>query len=154
MAKAGVLPPPDFMLVATIPCDAAIVGFEALAHIYKCPIFRLDFPYMGGELAIKRLTRELKDLVSFLEDNTGKKSDYDRLKETLAHSKRSIDYFCRINELRMARPGPLGVREFYTCFIARIYTAGLPDSIRFFQAKYEEIKARVEKSGGVSQNSS
>jgi benzoyl-CoA reductase/2-hydroxyglutaryl-CoA dehydratase subunit BcrC/BadD/HgdB len=149
MAKADVLPPPDLMVVGTIPCDAALVGFEALDHIYKCPIFRVDFPYLGGDLAIQRLVKELEELVSFLEENTGKKLDYDRLKDTLKHSQRSIDYFCRINELRMARPGPLGVREFYTCFIARIYTDGLPDSIRFFQAKYEEVKEMVEKGKGV-----
>lgn len=145
MAKAGELPPPQVAVCASVPCDSSLMTFEVLTDIYKCPSFWMDYPYMEREGGIEFFKKEFADLIRFLEEHTGHKLDPDRLKETLEISRQTNEYYAKILELRKTAPAPFGGREGWNIIMNIRYVDGLPETLEYFKAFYEETRDKVAR---------
>ena len=76
--------PSDFFLYATACCDN-VKAFHTLGRRYGIPSFGMErsyHPYTAH--AMEHWKNEYKRLIAFLEEQTGTKMDYDRLKEVVA----------------------------------------------------------------------
>lgn len=150
MAKEGILPPPDLMYSSTpLPCDSAVMLFDVLSNMYKCPTFFLNFEYRHHDDTLDHLKHELMDLITFLEETTGKKLDYERLKEVLEISRIANNFCNDIHQLRRRVPCPLRPRDAWNSFGIRVTSEGLPETIKFFETQYQEVKGRVDRQEGV-----
>mgnify|MGYP002620870671 CR=1 FL=1 len=86
-AYTGVLPAPRFIVNTSLVCDANNLTFRELADLYHIPQYYVDVPPEHSEDVVDYVAGQLRELTAFLEDNTGRKLEEDRLYETLVRSR-------------------------------------------------------------------
>lgn len=149
---SGDIEPPSILVHPSSPCDSNLATYPYIAKHFDFPYFCLDMPYaIKEEMSDKNveyMANEWKRLVSVLEDITGKKLDYDKLKQTMEYSNISHEYVLKLAELRAKVPCPyssmdtLGETGLAMCLM------GTPQVAEYFKNRYEETKARVDKGEG------
>ena len=100
MVESGVLPKPDFVINTTLACDANHLSFRRAAEYYTVPQFVVDVPSTFSDANVDYVAGQLRDLVTFIEKNSQFKLDENKLKESIKHSKRTIENFRKIIEVR------------------------------------------------------
>jgi benzoyl-CoA reductase/2-hydroxyglutaryl-CoA dehydratase subunit BcrC/BadD/HgdB len=108
---AGLMPTPTMIIHKLEPCDA-LLGMHEAVRTHKewrdIPCYSLDPPYWEDDRTLDYYAGEVRGVVSFLEEQTGKKLDVDRLREVIKESNRQYDLWAEYNELRRAVPCPHG----------------------------------------------
>ncbi|NVM00791.1 MAG: 2-hydroxyacyl-CoA dehydratase [Candidatus Helarchaeota archaeon] len=141
------------MLVSTTGtgCDAQGKSFEVASYLTGIPVHHMTTPYRNNDPeAIEYYKEELFRLIDFLENFTGKKLDYEKIKAIVKESNEASKYFRRSYELRKARPVPIGGIESVAHYspITNLYG----DVIRtknFYKSLCDEIEQRIKDSVGV-----
>lgn len=108
---AGVLPTPTMIVSLSEPCDGVVALHEAMRNHWRwrgIPTFTPDPPYYSDEPSIDYFADELRAMVRFLEEHTGKKLDLDRLREVVEITNEQYILWSEYNELRRAVPCPHG----------------------------------------------
>jgi len=137
---------PDVMVYAAAnPCDAAITVYSNLDHYCNIPSFYLDIPYLSDERGRKYVARELKKMVSFVEEQTKQKLDLDRLRETIGYSNQAQEYILKLNQLRKNVPCPTSSRALHITGGAIMGLCGLPEFVDWCRGQYELVKVKVER---------
>ena len=144
---AGVLPPPTMILPLSEPCDGVVGLHEAMRNHPAwrgIPVFTPDPPYYSDERSIDYFAAELKRMVSFLEEQTGKKLDIDRLREIVKITNEQYVLWAEYNELRRAVPCPHGHILAMAPFTL-VYTAGAgnPEHTEWFNALIANAERRI-----------
>ena len=107
LMHAGKWPRTDFFLYATSVCDN-VKAFHTLGRRYGIPSYGLERSYHPyTEHAIEHWKNEYKRLIAWLEEQTGKKLDWDRLKETVKLSYRLTELHLEIDALEGHVPNPM-----------------------------------------------
>ena len=135
------MPPPSMIVVPSYPCDNTKAAYQIIAQISGAPMYLLDCPYwMDEEGAMDYWVNQYKGLISFMEEHSGKKLDYDRLKEVAEESNRFIEYWLEAEELMKMKPlpqnGPFPVPEILT-------KIGLPIATEAVKTRLDALKALV-----------
>jgi benzoyl-CoA reductase/2-hydroxyglutaryl-CoA dehydratase subunit BcrC/BadD/HgdB len=149
LMHAGKWPRSDFFLYATSCCDN-VKAFHTLGRRYDIPSFGLErsyFPYTTH--AMKHWENEYKRLIAFLEEQTGTKMDYDRLKEVVARSYRLTELHLEIDKLVANVPCPLSPECFSGTLVAIRLLPGTQKAIDFLTGLRDELKERVDKGIGA-----
>jgi benzoyl-CoA reductase/2-hydroxyglutaryl-CoA dehydratase subunit BcrC/BadD/HgdB len=150
MIEAGAWPKPDMVCYSSSPCDNTPKGQEGAARAMGVPSFGLDRPYkLFTPQAQAYWRKEHEDLVKFLEQQTGKKMDYDHLKEVAQLSYKATKLYIEINELRSAIPTPLGAEATFAAMAAYRAWVGYPELVTFLTEFRDELKERVAKGIGA-----
>jgi benzoyl-CoA reductase/2-hydroxyglutaryl-CoA dehydratase subunit BcrC/BadD/HgdB len=152
LMHAGKWPRSDFFLYATSCCDN-VKSFHTLGRRYGIPSFGLErsyFPYTAH--AMEHWKNEYKRLISFLEEQTGKKLDYDRLKETVRLSYRLTELHLEIDKLVSHVPCPLSPECFSGTLVAIRLLPGTQKGIDFLTELRDELQERVDKGIGATEN--
>ena len=138
------IPRPVAIVHSSQPCDSSLAGYPTLASYLEVPHYCIDIPYWRDERTYEYVADEILGLASFLEEKTGRKLHYERLREVVEHSNRALDYVIKINELRKIVPCPIPSSvPFYASAMA-----GAPDFADYCRTGYELARARVEKGEG------
>ncbi|MEW6034031.1 MAG: 2-hydroxyacyl-CoA dehydratase family protein [Chloroflexota bacterium] len=150
---SGDVPRPD-MILHTIghPCDSSSVTHPMLANYLKVPDFGLDTPYWDTPRSYKYFAEEFARAITFMEEQTGCKMDFDRLKEVAEYSNRAQEYVLKIAELRKKVPCPMGGRASAVTGGAVMGLAGTPFLVDWMARQYEVARARVERGEGAVPN--
>ncbi|MBI2877567.1 MAG: 2-hydroxyacyl-CoA dehydratase [Candidatus Tectomicrobia bacterium] len=153
MAGDGIFPTPDLMLAtAQQPCDPQAQETELIHNIYQVPIFWFNYPYRTDQETIRYLQREFRDMIGFLEAQTGHKFSEDALQERLEIAKTCHDLFLEVQEMRFKTPCPLGLRDAYQSASVRTFIEGHQDTVDVFRAQHQEVKALVDQGKGAIPN--
>ena len=91
---SGILPKPTMVVPLLEPCDGVIGLHEALRRHREwrdIPTFTPDPPYYSDDRSIEYYADELRRMVAFLEDHTGKKMDLDRLREIVEETNKQYE---------------------------------------------------------------
>lgn len=161
-AKTGDLPQPDFMLGVTHPCDAVLFGMQHAAFPKKhnpclckaqgcvagTPLFQLDGPFWADDAAIEYYAGEMQDAIDFMEKISGKKMDYDVLKETMRKTQRIFEIHSENNQLRKITPTPMRGRDLARQAFMFNNMAGTQIAIDYMEEVNKELKETVEKGEG------
>ena len=105
---------------------------------------RKDAPHLY-EYAGKQYQR----LVRFLEEQTGKKLDREKIREIRAHSREVAKLRREINEYRKAVPTPMGAADGYTAMFPGTYLPGTKIADDFYTKLREEVKYRLDNQIGI-----
>lgn len=105
-------------------------------------------PFVLEQYVVQFMAQELQELARYLEDRTGSRLDLDKLEEILEISRQTDYYFHLTHQLRKPIPSPLRAREAFSAFALRFYCEGLPETLEFFKAQYEETRDKVEHQQG------
>jgi benzoyl-CoA reductase/2-hydroxyglutaryl-CoA dehydratase subunit BcrC/BadD/HgdB len=152
LMHAGKWPRSDMFLYAASVCDN-VKSFHTLGRRYGIPSFGLERSYLPYTAhAIEFWKNEYKRLIAFLEEQTGKKMDYDRLKEVVARSYRLTELHIEIDKLVANVPCPLSPECFSGTLVAIRLLPGTQKGIDFLTELRDELKERVDRGIGAIEN--
>ncbi|MFX0201297.1 MAG: 2-hydroxyacyl-CoA dehydratase subunit D [Candidatus Hodarchaeota archaeon] len=148
----GWFPRPRFIVHMGTGCDAFSASSHISAEIYGCPDYYVDVPYEYNDRGLEYLTGEFERLVSFAEEITGRKMDWDRLTEIVAKTAEMTSLYREIAELRKAVPSPMESRRAWQSYWMYWINAGTSDGVKWFRTVRDEVKDRVNKGVGAVPN--
>lgn len=147
---AGVGAPID-MVVNDTPgvCDTNANAFAFAAAFLDKPFFQLDFPPVLVEGRSAEYHREdYKALVSFLEEQTGRRLDIDRLREVVQEVHRQDEMISELDEYARIVPNPLPVLFIFLAYAGRFLFAGMPECTELLESMLAVAASNAER--GVS----
>ena len=145
----GAIPRPDVMLWSNMVCDNTAKSGELLMEIAHCPGFFIDHPFKDSPEERKYLVGELEDMVHFLEEQSGRRMDWDRLSEIVARMDTQIQLIREISELRRNVPSPFQSRGFLELVTIDYLFPGQPEAIEYLEMLKRLRQAR--KDAGMTQ---
>jgi len=109
-------------------CDTNANAFAFASSYLDKPLFQLNYPPTLVDARTKAYHREdYKGLISFIEAQTGKKLDPDRLRMVLEEIRKQDELIAELEEMQRLVPNPLpGIYNFFI-HAGRFLFAGLPD---------------------------
>jgi len=156
-APDGGMPEPDMMLGSSAVCDPRFKWYQAAGRYLNVPTYSIDVvaPPVQAELKevrdyyIRYQEEQFRGLVEFLERQTGKKLDEDRLWETIKLGDEAWRLWYEIDRLRVAVPSPMPAQDHFSIMVAGHYYCGTEMAVNFYKQLYEEVKYKVENGLGV-----
>ena len=146
------LPRPDVMLWSNLVCDNTAKSGELLMEINQCPGFFLDHPFQDSDEEKKYLHGEIKGMIQFLEQQSGRKMDLNKLSETVAIMDKQIELFREICELRKSIPTPFSPQGFLNLLTIDYLFPGQPEAIVFLETLRDELKEVIDTGTGAVDN--
>lgn len=147
MSTYAELARPDFLLVSNGSCIMVTKWWEHLSQLWKIPLFNIDCPLVISAYDEKQLTENVKrqclDLITYLEEFTGKKFDYDRLQEIVANGKRSSDYYKAMLEANKHNPVPATFFDIMGHNFPNLALRYLPETAEHYRLMTEELNQRI-----------
>jgi benzoyl-CoA reductase/2-hydroxyglutaryl-CoA dehydratase subunit BcrC/BadD/HgdB len=152
LMHVGKWPHTDFLLYATSSCDN-VKAYHTLGRRYGIPSFGMERPYyMYTPQAMEHWKNEHKRLIAFLEEKTGKKLDYDRLKETVRLSYRLTEIVLEIDKLVAHVPSPMSAECFGGVLVAMRLLPGTQDAVDYLTGLRDELQERVDNGIAAVEN--
>lgn len=142
-------PRPDFFVFSSQACDNTPKSGEGMAELFRSPCYFLDRPYEYTDRSISYYTEELKGLIEFLEEQTQRKMNYDRLKEVIERSYRVNQSHVEINRLRRNVPSPIPSEGIFSALAVGWLMGGTPEAEAYYQQLLAEVKERAAQKIGV-----
>ncbi len=143
------IPRPDVILWSNLICDNTAKSGELMMELTGSPGFFLDNPFQNSPAEIDYLVGELKDMVLFLEEKTGRKMDWDKLSEAVTRSDQEIKLYREIYELRKAAPSPMNILGYLELLSADYMFPGQPEAVQYLTTLRDELKAMVDQGQGA-----
>jgi benzoyl-CoA reductase/2-hydroxyglutaryl-CoA dehydratase subunit BcrC/BadD/HgdB len=147
---------PDFLVGRGPGCDAGRKMIQCIARYYDVPMYTYDLesPPMGADLKevkeqyIKYQVAQLRGLVGFVEQQTGKKMDWDGLRERIHLAHEAHKMWHEVFELRKAIPCPMPSQDNLSSMVPHFFMPGEQSSLDYYTRLRDEVKERVEKRVG------
>lgn len=143
-AILGKLPHFDACISYHMGCTNAATSVVSVAQLYNLPIFYLQLPFGYRESDLECFVRQLRELIPWLERVTGRKMDWDKLKETVRIEKQVYELEREIEKYREVIPSPMKHRSYMEQYQTDMMLAGTPQSLHYYQTLRDEIKGFVE----------
>ena len=160
---ASRLPMPDFFVNNYAGCSTGQQWDEVSYRVFgkKVPIFNVSHPFLWGnkldagyltgeewESASDYVEAQLRDLVVFLEERTGRPFDWDALSESMTYIKRAAELRREGLDLCKAKPAPATFWDWIACVAPINFLPGDQALVDYFAGVRDEIQQRVDD--GVS----
>ena len=145
----GAIPSPDVMLWSNMVCDNTAKSGELVMEICDCPGFFIDRPFKDSDREKAYLVGELRDMIAFLEEKSGKKMDFDRLSDIVGRMVRQIEMVREVNELRKNVPTPFSPLGFLELVTIDYLFPGQPETIEYLETLLGELREAVAAKKGA-----
>ncbi|GAB4260831.1 MAG: 2-hydroxyacyl-CoA dehydratase subunit D [Thermoleophilia bacterium] len=145
----GALPRPTIQVNAMNSCVMVMIWWRAVEREWGVPTFLVDTPLVRETSeGINRdyVAGELRRMVGWVEEHTGRTLDLDRLREVVAISNEGKALWSEILDLRRAVPCPITAADIFTHMFPMVALRGTPRYVTHLRALRDEIAERV-KSG-------
>lgn len=149
----GGLPEPDLIMSFGGGCIPAMKIFQHLERRFPhAKVFRADMPQVAlddiKEHHVAYAVSEMHRFIEFLERNTGRKLDEERLHEAVNLSDEACRLFDRIMSFRRNIPAPFGASEIGLMFVM-VTRQGTRTAVDFLSRVLDEVACRAEARQGV-----
>ena len=149
-AARGALPQSDLHVFTSQVCDTiSRMGYWVAEYVGAPRIYVVDRGWEYGAEARKYMAEELRGWVSTLEEITGRKMDYYRLRESIEQTKQMHEYYLKIRELMKLSPYPFRNRFVEQMFVMYQLWAGEPEAVAWLKAIYDEAMELVREGKGI-----
>lgn len=145
---AGEMPTgPKAMVAANLACEAGFSMYNEIQRKENVPTYRLDIPNdFKSEDGLKALVQDIRGMISFLEEKTGHRMDWDRLREICGR-------FNEMQELELERwefaRGEVPALAGENLWMPHLYyfnlDAGSPGSIDIYRKLHRHAKAAYQR---------
>ena len=136
------------MFVTDTPgvCDTNANAFSFAAAYLNKPFFQLDMPPELTEKRSNEYHREdFKALIRFLEEQTGKKLDPERLKENLRELSRQDEIIAELEDLARIIPSPVPVAYNLMIYASRFFFAAMPECTGVLESMLKVARKNAAK---------
>jgi len=149
----GGLPEPDILLSPGGGCVPVMKIFQELRRRYPAArVFDADLPQVAVEdikqYHVDYAISEMHRLIDFLTATTGRKMNYDRLREVVSLSDRACDLWDEIMSYRRCIPTPFSAAEIGIMFVM-VTRQGTQAAVDFLTNVRDEVRERAEAGAGV-----
>jgi len=160
---AAKLPAPDFFVNNYAGCSTGQQwdGISYRVFGKELPLFNVSHPFLWGnqpdagylrgeewESASRYVRDQLRDLITWLEERTGRPFDWDLLSESMTYIKRAAELRREGLELCKQKPAPATFWDWIACVAPINFLPGDQALVDYFQGVRDEIKGRID--AGVS----
>ncbi len=147
-ARTGVLPECGFIVNTSLACDANNLTFRYIAGQTGTPQYFIDVPYSKTEQSVQYVMKQLKEVVSLLEDATGKKLEREKLQKVVDRSAQTVKNMNATIPYRKSRflPGTL-TTELYEALMLH-NALGTPEALKYSEMLLKDYE-NAENSVGV-----
>ena len=142
-AMDGLLPEPDVLIGASIPCNGGVKALKRIGEIFNKDVFILNIPIETTPDAVDYLTDQYKEMIEYVENETGRKLDYDKLKKTIKYNNQAREYLIEVNNFCKNVPCPANSNDLKN-FIIYILLQGTEEGVEVAKLYRDEFKFRVE----------
>ncbi len=148
------IPEPDLFLACNAQCFTLTKWFQVLARKGNLPVFIFDTPeYVMDKKTRQEIVKycviQLKELISFLEEITKKKFDYDRFGEVMRLSAESSILYKKFLDMAQYKPSPISIFDALIGMAIAVYRRGTQECVDYYQTLCDEIQAKVDQGIGV-----
>ena len=141
---AGVAPKFDLAAWHGSSCDSTPWCLQNVAKTQNIPTFFMDRPYkIFANHTVAYWKKQHEELIAFLEQRSGKKMDYDRLKEAVDLSYRTTQLCLEIDRFSDMVPTPMSCEAAFGPFLAARQFGGHPKAVEYLEGLRDELKERV-----------
>ncbi len=98
---------PDAFVYSTVPCDSSRIAYPVMEKIWNVPTFNVDLPFRRDKRGEDYLIQQTKEFITFMEELTGTKLDWEKFKESMKVANRTNELLEQCAELRKHTPCPL-----------------------------------------------
>jgi bcr-type benzoyl-CoA reductase subunit B len=147
----GGLPRPDFLLACNNICGTVLKWYQALSRLFDVPLFFLDTPFIHHQLTMESIIyvrRQLEELITFIEIQTGKKFDRHRLGEVVRYSGQSAILWKEVLDQCAHRPSPMSCFDAFINMAPIVTLRGTEEVVQFYRDMKEELRERITQ--GIS----
>jgi benzoyl-CoA reductase/2-hydroxyglutaryl-CoA dehydratase subunit BcrC/BadD/HgdB len=147
----GGLPKPDFLLACNNICGTVLKWYEALSRIFHVPLFLLDTPFVHHQMTSESLVyvkRQFEELIEFIERQTEKKFDREKLKEVVRCSGESAILWKEVLDQCAHRPSPMSCFDAFINMAPIVTLRGTQEVVNFYRDMKAELQERIAK--GIS----
>lgn len=146
MMLRGWIPKPGAVISGTPTCDTCAKCWPLIGHIAEVPAFFIDVPFpAASEKNVPYVARELGRMVQWLEELSGKKMDWDKLRESVKMGRTMIELNREIQELLKAKPAAIGPRMTTHSYWFNWIYSGTPEGVHFLTSLRDEVRNKVSK---------
>jgi len=142
-AMDGLLPKPDVLIGASIPCNGGVKALKRMGEIFNKEVFILNIPIEVTPKSIDYLTEQFEQMIEYVENQTGRKLDYDKLKKSIKYNNQAREYLIEINDLCKNIPSPANSNDLKN-FIIIVLLQGTKESVEVAKLYRDEFKFRVD----------
>lgn len=104
----GEIPRPAAVINTSYPCDSGRATYEILEYLCDVPHHVIECPYFANnDEALSYWVDRYKGTIRFLEETFHRRLDYDRLREVVEESNKTIEVILDINEVFKRKPLPV-----------------------------------------------
>ncbi|AKH70346.1 Benzoyl-CoA reductase/2-hydroxyglutaryl-CoA dehydratase subunit, BcrC/BadD/HgdB [Spongiibacter sp. IMCC21906] len=161
------LPLPDMIINAYPYCSSGQQWDDLMYRMHgkKVPIFNVNIPLLWGgkpdadylygqewEEKSDYVSMQLVEMTKFLEENTGRKFDWDRLSEVMGYIKKAAELRLEAMELCKAKPAPASFFDWIVSIAHVNFLPGEQALVDYFQSLKDEIQERIERGEGAVPN--
>lgn len=98
---------PDMFIYNSVPCDSSRLAYPAMEKMMNVPSFSFDTPFRRDDRGAEYLADQCEDFIAFMEEQTGHKLDWDKLKYYMENANRNFELQKKCADLRKLKPCPL-----------------------------------------------
>ena len=141
------LPRPDLLISHNANCSLLVKWFDVYHREFGIPHFVLDVPFCYQTQQEKDrlyILNQFQDLIRLIEELSGQKFDYNRVREAVGHSNEAMKHWTRF--LQLAAHHPAGITAFDTfAHMAPTMTwmRGTPEVTEHFKMLAQETQAEM-----------
>ena len=142
----------DFVLCNTSgSCDTNANAFAFSAAYLDKPFFHLNQPsVIGSRESDHYHYQDYKNLIRFLEEQTGKKLDWDRMAQVLQEVNRQDELIAELEDMQLMVPNPLSALFSLFIYAGQIAFCGHPRFTRMLKAMVRQTREKaVNKMSGL-----
>lgn len=155
---ASRLPPPDFFVNAYAGCSTGQQWDEISYRLFnkKLPLFKVSYPLLWGnkpdagylrgeewELASRYVADQIHKLIEFLEVQTGRKFNWEVLRESMHYIKRASELRLEAMALCRAKPAPATFWDWIASIAPINFLPGNQALVDYFAGVKTEIEQRL-----------
>ena len=142
-AMEGLLPKPDVLIGASIPCNGGVKALKRIGEIFDKEVFILNIPIEVTPKSVDYLTEQFEHMIEYVENETGRKLDYDKLKKSIRYNNQAREYLIEVNDLCKNIPSPANSNDLKN-FIIFVLLQGTKESVEVAKLYRDEFKFRVD----------
>ncbi|MGD0627071.1 MAG: 2-hydroxyacyl-CoA dehydratase family protein [Thermodesulfobacteriota bacterium] len=147
----GGLPRPDFLLACNNICGTVLKWYQALSRFFSVPLFFLDTPFIHHKLipdSLLYVRRQFEEFIDFLEVQTQKKFDRNRLAQVARYSGESAMLWKEVLDQCAHRPSPMSCFDAFINMAPIVTLRGTKEVVDFYREMKAELQQRITE--GIS----
>jgi bcr-type benzoyl-CoA reductase subunit B len=142
----GGLPKPDFLVCCNNICGTVMKWYEVQARQFNVPLFILDTPFIHtkfSDAAKKYVINQTYEYIEFLEQQTGKKMDYDRMAEVSRLAVKGLKLWQEVLDTAAHKPAPMTAFDAFFHLALIVTLRGTQVTVDYYQQLVNEMKQRI-----------